>query len=376
MRIIAYHFKNIIVSLVALILCAVNWIVPINIMKISVGPAVFETGDDYYKIVWETSLKGSGCVKYTCNGEEKIIWDSSNGIIRTDDTVHSVKVPKEELRGSTYTVESQAVPFKFGYTAFKGKTATSEPVTFRGEEKEDDINIYCISDVHEMEKKMHSALSFTEEKADIIFMIGDITSCMKHKNHFTDYILRYIADISGGEIPVVFTRGNHETRGEYAGVLGQYLGDEDGNFYYTFDFGALSAVVLDSGEDKEDSHKEYSGLVDFETLRNEEYEWLCSLDKKDFDGKYKIVFSHEPVLTDHFGKDWSEPLKTLGMELVVGGHWHELHFEDGELPVLIDGGNLGDGQWAVTVLNLKDGRISAKTVDNEGKVLLEKTIVE
>lgn len=374
MRAIAYHFKNIIVSLMAFLLCAVNWIIPINIMKISVGPAVFETGGGCYNIVWKTSLKGSGCVRYTYNGEEKVVWDSTNGIIRSDDTVHSVRVPKEELRGNTYTVESQAVPFKMAYHALKGKKAVSEPVAFGGEEKEDDINILCISDVHEMEKKMHSALSHIEEKPDLICMIGDITSTMKLKDRFTKYLLKYISDISEGEIPVVFTRGNHETRGEFAGVLGQYIGDEKGNFYYTFDFGALSAVVLDSGEDKEDSHREYSGLVDFATLREEEYKWLSSLDKKDFDGRYKIVFSHEPVLNDHFGKDWTEPIKNLGMELVVGGHWHDLRYIEGELPVLVDGGNLGDGQWAVSVLKLKDGKISVKTVDNEGNVLLERQL--
>ncbi len=374
MTVIAYYFKNIIISIVALLLCAVNWVVPINLMKITVAPAVFETGGDYYNIVWETSFKGSGCVKYTYGGEEKIVWDSSNGIISSDDTVHSVKVPKEELRGNTYTVESQFIPFKFAYHCLKGKKCESEPIAFRGTEKEDDINILCISDIHEMEKTMHKALSFIEEKPDLVCMIGDITSEMRTKDQFTKYLLKDAADLSGGEIPVVFTRGNHETRGEYAAVLSDYLGDEKGNFYYTFDFGALSAVVLDSGEDKEDDHKEYSGLVDFEGLRNEEYEWLCSLDKDDFDGKYKIVFSHEPILDNHFGKDWTAPLKELDMELMVGGHWHEVRFDEGELPVFIVGGNLGEGRWAASMLKLNEGKISMKTMDAEGQVLLEKAI--
>lgn len=372
MTMLAYYFKNIILSAVAFLLCGVTWIIPFNLMKITVAPAVFETGGDYYNIVWETSFKGSGCVKYTYNGEEKIIWDSNNGIITSDDTVHSVRVPKEELRGNTYTVESQFIPFKFAYHCLKGRKAESEPIAFNGEEKEDDITVLCISDVHEMEKKMKKALSHITEKPDLICMIGDITSEMRTKDQFTKFLLKDASELSGGAVPVVYTRGNHETRGEYAGVLADYLGDEKGNFYYTFDFGALSAVVIDSGEDKEDDHKEYSGLVNFEALRSEEYEWLCSLDKKDFDGRYKIVFSHEPVLDDHFGQSWSEPLRKLGMELIVGGHWHQVKYLEGELPSFIVGGNLGDGQWAASVMKLKDGKITFKTVDTEGNILFEK----
>lgn len=371
---IGYYFKNIIISLVALLLCGVTWIIPINLMRITVAPSVFETGGDYYNIVWETSFKGSGCVKYTYNGEEKVIWDSNNGIIASDDTVHSVRVPKEELRGNTYTVESQFVAFKFGYHALKGRKCESEPVTFGGEEKEDGINILCIADIHEMEKKMNRALTHITEKPDLICMIGDITSEMRTKDQFTKFLLKDAADLSGGAVPVVYTRGNHETRGEYAGVLADYLGDENGKFYYNFDFGALSAVVIDSGEDKEDDHKEYSGLVNFGTLRDEEYEWLCALDKKDFGGKYKIVFSHEPVLTDHFGKDWTAPLKELGMDVIVGGHWHESRYDEGELPVFIVGGNLGDGNWAASMMRLEGGKISLKTVDIEGNVLIERDV--
>lgn len=380
MNLISYYFKNIIISVVAFLLCGITWIIPFNLMKITVAPAVFETGGDYYNIVWETSFKGSGCVKYTYNGEEKVVWDSNNGIIASDDTVHSVRVPKEELRGNTYTVQSQFIPFKFAYYCLKGRTAESKPIAFGGEEKEDNINILCIADVHEMEKHMNKALSFIEEKPDLICMIGDITSEMRTKDQFTKFLLKDAADLSGGAIPVVFTRGNHETRGEYAGVLADYLGDEEGKFYYTFDFGALSAVVIDSGEDKEDSHKEYSGLVNFEALRNEEYQWLCSLDKKDFDGKYKIVFSHEPVLAEHFGKDWTAPLEKLGMELVVGGHWHDVKYIEGDLPSLVVGGNITNSdfekdfgsRWAATMVNLNEGRISVKTVDNNGKILLER----
>ncbi|MBR3803273.1 MAG: metallophosphoesterase [Clostridia bacterium] len=179
----------------------------------------------------------------------------------------------------------------------------------------------------------------------------------------------------GGEIPVVYVRGNHETRGEFGAQAIKYLPSETGEYYFTFDFGSLSAVVIDSGEDKEDDHKEHSGLVDFATYREQEYNWLCSLDASKFEGaKYKLAISHDPTLTDHFGKDWTSPLNTLGVDLVVGGHHHQSKFIEKTVPVFIDGGKLGDKVWAASMLTLKDGTINMYTVDNNGNVLIDKEI--
>lgn len=75
---------------------------------ITVEPSVFEC-DDCYAVIWVTSGKGSGCVKYTYNDEEKTVWDSRSGAIASDDTIHVVKVPKNELIGNEYKVVSQSV---------------------------------------------------------------------------------------------------------------------------------------------------------------------------------------------------------------------------------------------------------------------------
>jgi hypothetical protein len=163
-------------------------------------------------------------------------------------------------------------------------------------------------------------------------MLGDFNSAMAYKSDFVKYVLKNAHDLSGGEIPVVYARGNHETRGEFGAQAIQYLPSQTGEYYFTFDFGPLSAVVIDSGEDKDDDHKEYSGLVDFEAYREQEYEWLCSLDSSDFEGAtYKLALSHDPTLTDHFGKDWTVPLASLGIDLIVGGHADACnsHQEDG-----------------------------------------------
>jgi len=342
--------------------------------RITVNPAVFDCGNEYYSVVWVTSAKGSGYIEYTVDGEVKRIYDAPSGIIATDDTIHSVMVPKDELQGNSYKVGSQYVAFKYGYSAVKGKTVESDTYNFKGVPKEDDIKILSISDIHGMESQMYKSLSYFTDSPDLLALLGDIVSTMENKSEFCT-VLKDAADLSKSEIPVVFTRGNHETRGEFAAEALSYFAFETGEFYFTFNFGPLSAVVIDAGEDKEDSHAEYDGLIDFSSYREKEYNWLSSLSADEFaNAKYKIVFSHMPKLSNHFGKDWTAPLISLGMDLIVGGHHHKSEFIDGELPVFIDCGKNTTTVWAASMLTLKDGTVRMLTIDNSGNTLLDKTI--
>lgn len=340
---------------------------------ITVEPSVFECGD-CYAVMWVTSGKGSGCVKYTYNDEEKTVWDSRSGAIASDDTIHVVKVPKNELIGNEYKVVSQSVTYKFGYFAIKGKTVESDTYFFGGIPKDDDIKILSISDIHELEKKMMKAVSHIDVQPDLIVLLGDIPSKMTSKKNFIT-ILEDANMLSGGKVPVLYVRGNHETRGEFASQLADYFPTSTGELYFTFDFGALSAAVLDTGEDKSDDHREYSGLVDFESYRRQEFEWINSLDSSDLGGKYRIVFSHMPNIEDHFGMNWIKPFAELDASLFVTGHFHMVDFIDGEPPIVIGGGKIDGGDdFGVTMLTLHDGKIDIKTVNVDGDILLSETV--
>lgn len=342
----------------------------LNSIKITAGPAVFECGD-CYAVIWATNAKGSGCVEV--NG--KTYWDTRSGLIKTHDRIHTVKIPKEELIGKEYRVYSQRINYKLAYSAFKGDSFESRPIKFKGTPSDTDINLLCISDVHNMAEKMYKSLEYHKENPDIIFMLGDISSVLEFKKTFIEGIIEPAGKISKGEIPVVYARGNHETRGEFASQLINYFPTATKEFYFTFDFGQFSAVVLDPGEDKKDTHIEYSGLVDFESYRQQQYNWICNLNKNDFKGKYLITFSHEPVLNSHFGKDWTNELKKLGVDLIVGGHHHKSEFINGEPPVYdICGKRAKTDDYACAMLTLCDNKISMKTVTDKGEIILEKTI--
>ena len=101
------------------------------------------------------------------------------------------------------------------------------------------------------------------------------------------------------DIDFFFVRGNHETRGPNARTLMTYFPHPSGKNYYSFNHGDVHFIILDSGEDKPDTHPVYAGIVDFDNYRTEQAEWL----KKDINSeefkkaKYKIAVYHIPLFT-------------------------------------------------------------------------------
>ena len=92
--------------------------------------------------------------------------------------------------------------------------------------------------------------------------------------------LKFVSDISKGLVPVVFSRGNHDTRGELAEKFADFFPANNKKTYYSFDLGCLGGVVLDCGEDKLDNHEEYGGVNVFEKYRMDETLFLKELPKK------------------------------------------------------------------------------------------------
>ncbi len=341
--------------------------------RISVPPTVFEYGGEDYCVIWETSKIGTGYVKYRFEGRDIIRYDESEGLIRTDETIHRVFIPKEELRDNDYIVGSQYTVYRKAYDVLKGETIESGTIHFKGTEKEDDIKILSVSDIKGSEFFLYQAVSHLDYKPDLIVILGDAASKMETKEHFSSKVLETTAHLSEGSIPVAYVRGDQEALGEFAPQLSKYLPSSGNGLYYSFDFGPLSAVVLDTGGDKADSDIGYSGLVDFETYRSKEDKWIRSLNSDSFSGKYKIVFSHLPGLSDLYGLDWTSPFIEMGFDLQISGHLHKADFTDNELPVLIDGGSQGM-RFLICTIVLKDGNIKMTVTDTIGKAVLDKTV--
>ena len=114
------------------------------------------------------------------------------------------------------------------------------------------------------------------------------------------------------EIPMYYTRGNHETRGAFATEFQRYFSPKEENIYYTFRQGPICFVVLDTGEDKPDSDIEYAGITVYDEYRTEQAEWLRRvLDSKEYkDAPFKIIVAHIPPIGGWHGnlEVWAKSL--------------------------------------------------------------------
>jgi 3',5'-cyclic AMP phosphodiesterase CpdA len=191
----------------------------------------------------------------------------------------------------------------------------------------------------------------------------------------------YARGIGADRIPAVFVRGNHETRGAYARQLGNLFDYPRGRPYFAFTQGPVRFVVLDCGEDKDDSHWAYSGLNDFQAYRREQAEWLKKEVASDaFTGaRYRVLVHHIPLynrkdewVSTHSRALWADILKPAGVDLALCGHTHrscvlEPDPDYNPYPVVIGGGRKGETA-TVTLLEADGERLTVTVLDAEGQV--------
>jgi len=138
--------------------------------------------------------------------------------------------------------------------------------------------------------------------------------------------------ITGGRIPVIYARGNHEVKGEYSEVLYKYVGSKNQEYYYWVTLGTdVYAVVLDMGEDHEDDWWEYYGTAQFDLYRAAQTDFLRQeLEAGRYeDYGYRMAVCHIPIpYVDKHGYfeqtrlDWTALLNEMDMDISLSGHKH------------------------------------------------------
>ena len=269
----------------------------------------------------------------------KCFYDDSNGILRSSRSTHIVKVPMELLNtAKQYTVWYRVVHERKPYF-----TESSEPYSytscFRPIESET-VNIYHISDAHNEVERPVAAGSYFGEKLDLLILNGDIPNHSGDISYFTA-IHQIAAQLTNGEIPVIFSRGNHDMRGIYAEKLEEHTPTDNGRSYFTFRLGHLWGAVLDCAEDKADSHPAYGFMNCCADFRQRETQFLKDLiadSKNEYEAegiKNRIVISHNPfthLLEPPFNiegetyTEWATLLREhLKPQIMICGHIHETY---------------------------------------------------
>ena len=178
---------------------------------------------------------------------------------------------------------------------------------------------------------------------------GDMSSSVESGEQlFKDYLDASAALFAAGT-PILFTRGNHETRGVFADSLGDYFPGRDGRFYGIYRYGDVCILLLDCGEDKPDDHAEYNGLADYDAYRAEECAWLKKAVRSEefLTASARIVLLHIPPAAGawhgsvHLNELFVPVLNEAGIDLMLCGHDHRYSFHpagerDAKFPIVVN----------------------------------------
>lgn len=258
------------------------------------APSVFAVGDNY--IVSVTAVpEATVCVRV---GDETF-YDASNGILRSKKYLHMVEIPMEILDGAKqYTIILREFTNRKPYFP-ESKEAVEYTVDFKPMTKEKDINIVYISDTHGNVKLPSKAGAYFKDEADLLVLGGDIADHSGEIENFKT-LFNIAGNITEGKYPCIFSRGNHDLRGHCAEMLADYTPTDGGKSYYTVHLGCIWALVLDCGEDKHDTSKEYGHTVACHDFRLKETRFIKKTivnkaSEYEKEGvKYKLLLSHVP----------------------------------------------------------------------------------
>lgn len=352
-------------------------------------PVVYAV-EDTYQIVWYTSSVASAWAEVG----DTLYYDTIGGAVKASQQVHKVTVPMEQLdEAQQYTVYFQSIIERGAYSAKKGDVQ-SVSYEFRPVDTSDGLQIYNISDNHSSVELAAKTAGYWGTQLDLLILNGDIIESAGEEDDL-QAILALAATVTKGNVPVIYVRGNHETRGLYTEQLDRYVGCVSADqYYYTTVLGGLWILVLDMAEDKADEHEEYYGLADYENYRETEtryIEQIVAEAETRFNApeiEYRMLLSHmrvpmKYIWHEEVHKYWSLLADEMNLDLHLAGHNHDLHYFDPyeeteenyghNYPVIVGSRPRGAEKdvpgFAGTALELREGNILLWFTDEANEIV-------
>ena len=313
-------------------LLVIVFLISFSINRITYNPVVYAV-EDKYQIVFSTNSEATGWVEI----DGVNYYDTYNGSTKKYTMIHKIEVPMTALDSAKkYTVHTQRSIYCGPFGGFLGRDI-SKTINFKPVNTSDGIQYLSFSDIHMNIKPASKTASYVENY-DFLVLVGDIISDVETFDdaNFNNLVAH---QITRGEIPVVYARGNHDVKGRYGEELHKFVGAKDDKFYYTFYFDNVYGVVLDIGEDHDDDWWEYYGTSHYEEYRNEQVALLEEeIAKGDFNHyEYHLAVCHIPVVFVNYRHNHEEIkaqltnlLNQMDIDMFLCGHQHELMiFEPG-----------------------------------------------
>ncbi|MBQ6571397.1 MAG: metallophosphoesterase [Alistipes sp.] len=360
------------------------------------GPWVVGVTETEMTVVWTSTDRCMGWVEVAPDdgtsfyAEERPRYDEDFMGRHVVSAVHHVRItglkPGTSYR---YRIYQQGVddsghnPVPSGYIS-ASNVYSQKPYAIRTmDAKKADCTFTMVNDIHGRDSMMLALTKgLKEQKPDFVVFNGDMVSFMGSTEDIETGFMTRATETFATDIPLVYVRGNHETRGPGFSEYLNLFPTPTNTPYFTFRQGPVAFVVLDSGEDKPDSDIEYGGTAAYDAYREKMAEWLKEAVKSEEfrSAPVKITLLHIPF---DKGVGWygNNELKRLllptlneaGIDVMLCGHTHRYSFRDvgsvdNNFPILVNSNN-----DKVNVRATKS-QIDMEVVDATGKVLHRHTV--
>ncbi|MCK4999539.1 MAG: metallophosphoesterase family protein, partial [Anaerohalosphaera sp.] len=253
------------ISIVLLTIIANHAVSAINIV---VGPYLQTPTETSITVMWITDVKSTAEVEFGLTDKlAKKAVSTHDGQIDANSTIHRITI--KGLKPNTkynYRVTSTEIIKYEPYKVTFGQKNQSRTFTFTTlDTAKPDCSFVVFNDIHDNVKTLQGLVAMANKKPyEMIFMNGDVINDPGSETQIIEKFLKPSTDLFASRIPFILARGNHEIRGEFSRLLKNYVDTPNDKYYFSFKHGPVYFVVMDCGEDKEDSHWAYSGLNDFE----------------------------------------------------------------------------------------------------------------
>ena len=329
---------------------AFAWTAVAQELRITHGPYLCDMTHDGVTVVWTTSKPALSWVEASPADSlnapalrQARYYQTVAGRKLACRTLHAVRVrglqPGTDYRYRIFSQEVQSWPDVNNVTY--GKTLDADASRRRAYEFRtfpqagSGCSFIVLNDIHgkaDYMTRLCKSVDFS--KLGFVAFNGDMSSSVESGEQLFKAYLDASVSLFATGTPILFTRGNHETRGIFADSLGDYFPGQDGRFYGIYRYGDVCILLLDCGEDKTDDHAEYNGLADYDAYRIEECEWLKKAVRSDefLSASARIVLLHIPPMAEawhgsvHLNELFVPVLNEAGIDLMLCGHDHVYSF--------------------------------------------------
>lgn len=359
-------------------------------IEITHGPYLCDMTQDAVTVVWTTSKPALSWVELADDNDKSFyaeehprFYEVVNGRKQVNKNLHKIRLtgltPGKRYSYRIYSKE--VLEWSGDNNIIYGQTVATNvynkvPLKFKTfREEADEISFVVLNDIHGRSDFMKELCKDIDFKSlDFVMLNGDMANSIENEEQiFTDFIDASV-DLFASETPLMYCRGNHETRGKFADALPNYLPMADNQFYHFYRIGNTAFLVLDCGEDKPDSDIEYSEIADFDKYREEQAQWLAKvIDSEDFkSAENRVVFLHIPPMVgdwhgnSHLRELFIPLLNKADIDVMFSGHTHRYAYYPNDdkvsFPTIVNGNN------SFVKCNVSPKGIDVEIIDKDGKI--------